>query len=190
MKIAGLLARETLATTLVWLAPPLTAAKASSRDLHLPTRSLTMPSQEISTSLRDIRMSVIDTVAVRETPAEIHVELPADILFDFDKAVIREAAQPALASAAAILRAHTAGSVEIHGHADAKGSDAHNLPLSLKRAEAVRRWLTDREGLRVDHLKTAGFGSRRPAVPNFKPDGSDDPNGRQRNRRVEIIIEK
>ena len=190
MKISTPLARIALATTLLPLAAPLAVAQAAARDLNFATRSLTIPSREVTSGLRGVSMFVIDTMVVRETPAEIRVELPADILFDFDKALIRDAARPALASTAAILRAHAARSIEIEGHADAKGSDAHNLPLSLKRAEAVRRWLTDHEGLRRDHLETAGFGSRRPVVPNRKSDGSDDPEDRQRNRRVEIVIAK
>lgn len=48
-------------------------------------------------------------------------------------------------------------------------------------------WFTDREGIRNVEFSTAGFGAKRPKVSNKKPDGSDDPEGRQKNRRVEII---
>lgn len=55
---------------------------------------------------------------------------------------------------------------------------------------AVRTWLADRENLRNVEFSTQGFGAKRPKAPNKKPDGSDDPDGRQKNRRVEIIVKK
>jgi len=52
----------------------------------------------------------------------------------------------------------------------------------------VRKWLVEREGLTNMQFATEGFGASRPKVPNTKPDGSDDPDGRQTNRRVEIVF--
>jgi outer membrane protein OmpA-like peptidoglycan-associated protein len=124
------------------------------------------------------------TVAAKE----VRIELPADILFDFDKADIRPSAADARHRAAALLREHAKGVVRIEGHTDSKGKPAYNQGLSERRAESVRRWLVEREGLATMQFATQGFGATRPKVPNTRPDGSDDPDGRQTNRRVEIVF--
>lgn len=76
----------------------------------------------------------------------------------------------------------------IEGHTDAKGSEAYNLKLSERRAEAVVEWLAVREGIDTAWLDRRGLGEAQPAAPNARPDGRDDPEGRQRNRRVEVIL--
>lgn len=125
---------------------------------------------------------------VAVTRKEVRIELPADILFDFDKSNIRPSAAGALEKAAVLLRERAKGVVRIEGHTDSKGRPAYNQRLSERRAEAVRRWLVAREGLTTIRFVTVGFGATRPKVPNTKPDGSDDPAGRQINRRVEIVF--
>jgi outer membrane protein OmpA-like peptidoglycan-associated protein len=132
----------------------------------------------------------VDDLRVTETDLEIRVELAADVLFDFDKAIVRPAAEPVLGRAAALLREKGTGVLRIDGHTDAKGTDAHNQPLSERRAAAVRSWLAAKGGVKGVTFSTKGFGSTKPVAPNTKPDGSDDPEGRQRNRRVEIVITK
>jgi outer membrane protein OmpA-like peptidoglycan-associated protein len=62
--------------------------------------------------------------------------------------------------------------------------------LSDRRAEAVRNWFVANEGLNDVNFATKGYGATNPIAPKTKPDGSDDPKGRQRNRRVEITIRK
>jgi outer membrane protein OmpA-like peptidoglycan-associated protein len=125
---------------------------------------------------------------VTVTPREIRIELPADILFDFDKADIRPSAADALKKAAALLRERAKGPVNIEGHTDSKGNPPYNQTLSERRAESVRKWLVEREWLKNLKFTIQGFGATRPKVPNTKPNGSDDPNGRQINRRVEIVF--
>jgi len=80
--------------------------------------------------------------------------------------------------------------VRIEGHTDAKGSEAYNKQLSIRRAESVKSWLIEKEGLGDRSFSTEGFGAKKPVAPNVKPDGSDDPEGRQKNRRVEIVLSK
>jgi outer membrane protein OmpA-like peptidoglycan-associated protein len=125
-----------------------------------------------------------------ETAATIEVTLPADVLFDFDKAEIRATAQRALHEVADIIRARAGTPVTIQGYTDALGKDAYNQALSERRATAVKTWLGTKEGLAVSRFATAGYGPRNPVAPNQKPDGSDDPDGRQLNRRVTLIIRK
>jgi outer membrane protein OmpA-like peptidoglycan-associated protein len=126
---------------------------------------------------------------VKETKTELRIELAADVLFEFDKATLLPKAEDTLKKAAEFIRERAAGVVRIEGHTDAKGGDAYNQRLSERRAESVQKWFA-RNGLAGVRFSSRGFGRTRPVVPNTKPDGSDDPEGRQQNRRVEIVIGK
>ena len=132
----------------------------------------------------------VEDLEVKETPMEVRIDLAADVLFDFDKANLLPKAQRTLSQAAGIIRDKAKGKVHIAGYTDAKGSEAHNQKLSERRAEAVEIWLKTKGGLKEVTFVTQGFGPKNPVVPNTKVDGSDDPAGRQKNRRVEIVIEK
>ena len=112
------------------------------------------------------------------------MDLPADVLFDFDKADVRSDAAEALAHLATLIRGYPDRRVRLEGHTDAKGDDAYNQRLSERRAAAVARWLTEREGIEAARLAPRGFGEKQPAASN------DDDAGRQKNRRVEVVIEK
>ena len=125
-----------------------------------------------------------------ETATTIEVSLPADVLFDFDKSEIRSTAQRALHEVADLIRGKAQSPVTIQGYTDALGKDAYNQNLSERRASAVKGWLVTRESLSAVRFTTAGFGPRNPVAPNRKPDGTDDPDGRQLNRRVTLIIRK
>jgi outer membrane protein OmpA-like peptidoglycan-associated protein len=125
-----------------------------------------------------------------ETAETIEVTLPADILFDFDKAVIRPDAEKPMREIADLLRDKAHRNVVIEGYTDSLGGDAYNQKLSERRAAAVKTWLVSREGLRTTPFATMGFGPRNPVAPNKNPDGSDNPEGRQLNRRVTLIIHK
>jgi outer membrane protein OmpA-like peptidoglycan-associated protein len=146
--------------------------------------------------VRDLRYVVEDLAGrvedfrVKETDLEVRLELAADVLFDFDKSDIRPEAERVLARAAAFIKERATGAVRIEGHTDAKGSDNYNQRLSERRAAAVKVWLAAKGGLGSMTFETKGFGATQPVAPNAKPDGSDDPEGRQKNRRVEIIIAK
>lgn len=75
----------------------------------------------------------------------------------------------------------------LRGHSDSVGSDAANLRESRLRAKAVRDHLVSR-GIDAARIEVVALGERRPVAPNAKLDGSDDPVGRARNRRVEIEL--
>jgi outer membrane protein OmpA-like peptidoglycan-associated protein len=130
------------------------------------------------------------SLVTNETATTIEVTLPADILFDFDKADIRADAQGPLHEAAQLLRDKARGPVMIQGYTDALGNDGYNQRLSERRARAVEMWFVTREGLASVKFLTSGFGPRNPVAPNRKPDGSDNPEGRQLNRRVTLVIHK
>jgi outer membrane protein OmpA-like peptidoglycan-associated protein len=132
----------------------------------------------------------VQDIQVKETGAEIRIELAADVLFDFDKADILPRAQNALKQAASVINEKARGTVRIEGHTDAKGAEAYNQKLSERRAGAVKAWLIGKERVQKVSFVTRGFGAKNPVAPNANEDGSDNPNGRQLNRRVEIIITK
>lgn len=124
-----------------------------------------------------------------ETELGTAVSLAADVLFQFDSAELKPAAIPQLQQLADLIQQKKPKQVQIHGHTDAMGSEAYNLKLSQRRADAVAAWLTGK-GVGRDRLATKGFGERNPVAPNQLPDGSDDPAGRQKNRRVDILLAK
>ena len=129
--------------------------------------------------------TLLTELNARRSQGTIVVDLPADVMFDFDKAVIRPDAEPALDKAAEVLKSYPTAKVTIGGHTDAKGDDAYNEALSMRRAKAVADRLAGPAGRT---LAAEGFGERQPIAPNAHADGSDDPQGRQKNRRVEIRI--
>jgi outer membrane protein OmpA-like peptidoglycan-associated protein len=144
---------------------------------------------DLGGKIQDLGGKVQD-LQVKETGQEIRIELAADVLFDFDKANLRPAAQQTLHQAAGIIQEKAKGAVRIEGHTDSKGNDAYNQKLSERRAASVKTWFMAKEGLDKVQFSTQGFGAKKPVASNTKPDGSDDPEGRQKNRRVEIIIKK
>ena len=119
----------------------------------------------------------------QESDLEVRIELPADVLFDVDKADIRPDAAKALAHLGVVVRSYK-GPVRLIGHTDSDGSDEHNLGLSQRRAASVRQWLVSRESVADARLSTEGLGESRPVAPN------DTPANKQKNRRVEVIVRK
>ena len=80
------------------------------------------------------------------------------------------------------------GPITIWGHSDSSGSDAANLIASRRRAEAARTSLVDK-GIAADRMTVIALGEARPIAPNRNLDGTDDPQGRDKNRRVEIKVD-
>jgi outer membrane protein OmpA-like peptidoglycan-associated protein len=121
-----------------------------------------------------------------ESRCEQRLRVGSDLFFDFDSAGIRAEAGPTLAEVGARL-AKSQNPVAIEGHTDAKGADDYNQRLSEERASSVKSYLAS-HGTPASRLTIVGWGERKPVAPNQGPDGSDDPAGRQKNRRVEIVI--
>ena len=138
----------------------------------------------------EIIKAALKDLGGRETKTEFQIQLSGDILFDFDKWDIRQEAEKTLRKVGEVIKASGSTQVVISGHTDSKGSDAYNQKLSEKRAESVKKWLIINTSVNETSLKTIGFGESKPVVPNTNSDGSDNPEGRQKNRRVEIIVKK
>jgi outer membrane protein OmpA-like peptidoglycan-associated protein len=137
----------------------------------------------ITATVRELH-EAMQALGAKESTLEVTVSLPADVLFDFDKAEIRPDAAAALGRLATVVRGYPNGRAEIQGHTDAKGNAAYNQRLSERRADAVKRWLVEREKIAADRLTTRGFGKSRPVADN------DTDAGRQKNRRVEVVVQK
>ncbi|PHI13674.1 OmpA family protein [Fusobacterium polymorphum] len=108
------------------------------------------------------------------------ITLDSGILFDVDKYDVRPEAKRALASLATVLKEADVKAFEVDGHTDSDASDEYNQVLSEKRANAVKDFLTS-QGI-VAEITIKGYGESRPIASN------DTPEGKQKNRRVEIII--
>ena len=129
-----------------------------------------------------------DTATVNEAPGDTEVDLAADVLFAFDSAKLTPAAQAELADTAKLIRERAKGTVRVEGHTDSVGTQAYNVPLSQRRAQAVRDALARLLSDKPTQFSVQGFGASKPIAPNKNPDGSDNPKGRARNRRVTVAI--
>jgi len=114
--------------------------------------------------------------------------VPARVVFDFDSWQLKSTARDTLIEAGEFIKRHWNGImlVNVIGHTDSIGSAAYNLLLSEKRAQAVANWLRDKSYVPEHRLTWNGLGEDRPRAPNQHPDGRDNPQGRELNRRVEI----
>ncbi|MDA2807388.1 OmpA family protein [Nocardiopsis suaedae] len=157
-------------------------ADAPIHDLAAPVQDLDAPVHDLTYGTENADGSVKDEANTEERV----VTLSADVLFAFDEAELTPDAREALEEAAGILREEADGkTVDIDGYTDSKGSDERNVPLSEERAEAVEKELSGLlDGVDVT-FETNGHGSADPVAPN-EIDGEDNPEGREKNRRVEI----
>lgn len=114
------------------------------------------------------------------------ITLQDGVLFDFGKYDLRPEAKATLAKLATVLNQAKVPAAQINGHTDSIGDDAFNQDLSEKRASAVATQLKA-DGVTAN-LETHGYGKTQPVADNTNADGSDNPAGRQANRRVEIYI--
>ena len=110
-----------------------------------------------------------------------------NIFFDFDKATLRPLSNVEIKNLVNIMKKYPKMKVEISGHTDSKGSDEYNQNLSEQRAKAVVNRIIE-SGISAQRMKAKGYGKKMPAAQNKNKDGSDDPEGRQLNRRVELTI--
>ena len=108
------------------------------------------------------------------------ITLDSGILFDVDKYDVRPEAKRALASLATVLKEADVKAFEVDGHTDSDAGDKHNQILSENRANAVKNFLAS-QGITAE-ITIKGYGKTRPVASN------DTPEGKQKNRRVEIVI--
>jgi OOP family OmpA-OmpF porin len=157
--------------------------------------AVVFPVQPISAARSDDSIDLpaspsLEGFNVRQEGRGLRLTLNADVLFDFDKATLRPEANEILRRLVGEVQTRL-GSVRyrVEGHTDWIGTAAYNDRLSTLRAASVKEWLIRHAGAGRSHVLAVGFGERRPVASNTKPDGSDDPVGRQRNRRVELGVD-
>lgn len=120
-------------------------------------------------------------------PGDI-ITIPANVLFDFDKSFVRPEGYEVIETAIhAALVKYGVTAIDIVGHTDAKGTEEYNHALGLRRATAVGEALIDL-GFPEEGVSYGTGGELQPIAPNTFEDGSDNPEGRQLNRRVELIV--
>jgi outer membrane protein OmpA-like peptidoglycan-associated protein len=169
---------------------------AAQSELKSEPLGLVFETVDLEFRTEDIGGEIIDTeggvqdLQMTETDTEIRIELSGDILFDFDKWDIRKEAEPTLKNVAEVINRYGGSEVTVEGFTDSKGSDSYNLKLSEKRADSVKTWLIESGGVGEARIIAKGLGEADPVAPNTNPDGSDNPEGRQKNRRVEITVGK
>ena len=114
-------------------------------------------------------------------PVAEKVTLAADVLFDFDKSVLKPEGKAKLDDLANKVRAINLEVVIAIGHTESIGSDAYNQKLSVRRAEAVKAYLVSK-GIEPNRIYTEGKGKSQPIADNRTAEG------RAKNRRVEIEV--
>ena len=117
--------------------------------------------------------------AAASPKAAAKVTLNADALFDFDKSVLKPAAISSLNSLAGKVKSLTLEVIVAVGHTDSIGTDAYNQKLSIRRAEAVKKYLVS-QGIEAKRIYVEGKGESQPVADNKTAEG------RAKNRRVQI----
>ena len=105
----------------------------------------------------------------------------SDVLFDTGSYTLKPGAREKLAKISGILLAHPGLTLQIEGHTDSVGTDDYNQQLSERRADSVRDFLAE-QGVSASSITARGFGKTQPVATN------DTADGRQRNRRVELVV--
>lgn len=109
------------------------------------------------------------------------VKFTMQIEFDFDKSEVRPAYHEKLRQAAAFINKYPETKFLLAGHTDSRGAEEYNEGLSLRRAAAVKKYLVEEFGIAAHLMTPRGYGESQPI------DTNDTDEGRQRNRRVEVV---
>ena len=153
------------------------AARRAAADAEAARQRAEAEKAELRERLRQQFAVIFDT---RETARGLILSM-SNVLFDFNKATLRPEAREKLARLAGVIVTSPGLNLAVEGHADAIGTDAYNQVLSEKRAESVRGYLVE-NGVPPASIVARGFGESRPIASN------DTDEGRQLNRRVEIVV--
>jgi outer membrane protein OmpA-like peptidoglycan-associated protein len=150
--------------------------------LEQRTVRLDQQQKEIEENQRLIAELRAKGVDASSTPRGVSINLP-DVLFAFDSYQLTSAAADTVRDITQSLEGRIAGrKILVEGHTDSVGSDSYNLELSKNRAQSVARQLS-KEGLSSSQIAVRGYGESKPIATN------DSELGRQRNRRVEVILQ-
>lgn len=112
-----------------------------------------------------------------------------NILYDFNSATLREESKTVLNDIVKILKDNPKIKVELSSHTDSVGSAAYNIKLSQARAQSCVDYIIQ-SGIEEARIFAKGYGKSKPIAPNTLPNGKDNPDGRQLNRRTEFTVLK
>ena len=120
-------------------------------------------------------------VSVTRLGDDIVLNMPGNVTFDVDQSEVKSNFYPVLNSVGLVLKEYDKTLVDVNGHTDSTGSVEHNMGLSNRRARSVADYLESRN-ISAQRIFTQGFGPHYPVADNATPEG------RQLNRRVELIL--
>ncbi|MFJ3007542.1 OmpA family protein [Pseudomonas fluorescens] len=118
-----------------------------------------------------------------EAPVAEVVRVELDVKFDFDKSVVKPNSYADIKNLADFMKQYPATHTTVEGHTDSVGPDAYNQKLSQRRADAVKKVLTQQYGVDSSRVNSVGYGKTRPVADNSTEAG------RAVNRRVEAQVE-
>ena len=129
-----------------------------------------------------LRQELVGTgVQVQESNGQIYLIMPGNITFGTNDATIQSGFKPVLNSVAKVIKEYNKTMVQVNGYTDSTGSNATNMALSERRANAVSNYLR-LQGVNGNRIITEGFGPANPIASNATAAG------REQNRRVEIVL--
>lgn len=165
----------------VWLSSDRSAACCL--ELFKVTRQLPPPPPP------PVKEPVVAAAPSPPAPDTLVTAVLENVYYAYNKAELLDGSEASLNKLVAMLKENPNMVIEISGHTDNKGSDDYNLKLSLARAQSCVSYIVGK-GISAARVMAKGYGAQKPVAPNTNPDGSDNPDGRQQNRRTEFTILK
>jgi len=143
-------------------------------------------------SIESLKMEEItsqngDTITKVLVMRPVNRAVVENVYFAFDMKDIREMYSDEMDTVISLMMKYPELLVRIEGHTDSKGSDGYNSALSDRRAAEAKKYMLSK-GISEERVIAKGFGETAPIAPNENPDGSDNPEGRAKNRRVEFKL--
>lgn len=159
-----------------------TDSKRNAADADARAADANARAAESDARVKGMQLELAKWAAVREEARGVVITLSGSVLFASDKAALLPAARTRLGQVTAALLATKERHLDVQGYTDSQGTDAHNIDLSQRRADAVRLYLVS-NGYPPDLVLAHGAGKTLPVADNGTAEG------RANNRRVEIVIE-
>jgi outer membrane protein OmpA-like peptidoglycan-associated protein len=157
------------------------AAAAQSESLRQQAESLRLQAEKEKQELRARLLQQLNSILATRDSARGLIANMSDVLFRSGSFELLPGARERLAKVSGIVLAYPSLHVAIEGHTDSVGSDQYNQDLSERRAQAVRDYFVQ-QGIAASAVEAHGFGKNEPIASN------DTPEGRQQNRRVELVL--
>ena len=182
---------------LSWTGPPIVYAQndpqvaIAKKQAELDRQKIALEKKRLELEQKELDLQKAQQeFQAQQSGRSLSMNLSGDVLFDYDKAVLKPEAEQALKKVAVVLSQFPESKVTVEGYTDSKGAKATNMQLSRERAQSVKDWLVKNGGVVAGIFSTKGYGEQNAIAPNTNPDGTDNPLGRALNRRVSIIVEK